>query len=97
MQAVSLGCLFVDDFLQFCQIAGTCANKFFFQGNLQQYNLDYIGREVIRTYVNMDTAARVSISRFVMQLTRNVERSEAEMLAQQATTENDPNAAEVAT
>ena len=63
----------------------------------QQYNLDYIGREVIRTYVNMDTAARVSISRFVMQLTRNVERSEAEMLAQQATTENDPNAAEVAT
>lgn len=35
MQAVSLGCLFVDDFLQFCQIAGTCANKFFFQGNLQ--------------------------------------------------------------
>jgi len=32
-----------------------------------------------------------------MQLTRNVERSEAEMLAQQATTENDPNAAEVAT
>ena len=63
----------------------------------QQYNLDYIGREVIRTYVNMDTAARVSISRFVMQLTRNVERSEAEMLAQQATTENDPNAAKVAT
>ena len=63
----------------------------------QQYNLDYIGREVIHTYVNMDTAARVSISRFVMQLTRNVERSEAEMLAQQATTENDPNAAEVAT
>lgn len=35
MQAVSLGCLFVDDFLQFCQIAGTCADKFFFQGNLQ--------------------------------------------------------------
>ena len=63
----------------------------------QQYNLDYIGREVIRTYVNMDTAARVSISRFVMQLTRNVERSEAEMLAQQSTTENDPNAAKVAT
>ena len=63
----------------------------------QQYNLDYIGREVIRTYVNMDTAARVSISRFVMQLTRNVERSEAEMLAQSAPTENDPNAAKVAT
>lgn len=35
MQAVSLGCLFVDDFLQFCQIAGTCADKFFCQGNLQ--------------------------------------------------------------
>ena len=63
----------------------------------QQYNLDYIGREVIRTYVNMDTAARVSISRFIMQLTRNVERSEAEMLAQSAPAETDPNAAKVAT
>lgn len=63
MQAVSLGCLFVDDFLQFCQIAGTCADKFFFQGNLQH----------------------------------NILVADAEMLAQQATTENDPNAAEVAT
>lgn len=45
----------------------------------ERYELDYIGEEVLRTYLQMDNAGRAAISRFAMALTANVQQREDEM------------------
>ena len=48
----------------------------------ERYELDYIGQEVLRTYLQMDNAGRAAISRFAMALTANVQQREDEMQSQ---------------
>ena len=48
----------------------------------ERYELDYIGEEVLRTYLQMDNAGRAAISRFAMALTANVQQREDEMQSQ---------------
>lgn len=45
----------------------------------ERYQLDYVGQEIIRTYLQMDDAGRAAITRFAMMLTANVQRREDEL------------------
>lgn len=45
----------------------------------ERYQLDYVGQEIIRTYLQMDNAGRAAITRFAMMLTANVQRREDEL------------------
>ena len=47
-----------------------------------QYELDYIGQEILRTYLQMDNASRAALTRFAMALTANVQKREEEMSAE---------------
>ena len=44
-----------------------------------RYDLDYVGQEILRTYLQMDNASRAALTRFAMALTANVQKREEEM------------------
>lgn len=45
----------------------------------ETYHLDYLCRELLRTYLELDEQGRAAVSRFVMQLTANVQQAEDTM------------------
>lgn len=48
----------------------------------ERYDLDYVGQEILRTYLQMDNASRAALTRFAMALTANVQKREEEMSAE---------------
>lgn len=44
-----------------------------------QYELDYIGQEILRTYLQLDNTGRAAISRFAMMLTANIQKREQQL------------------
>ena len=44
-----------------------------------QYELDYIGQEILRTYLQLDNTGRAAISRFAMMLTANIQKRERQL------------------
>ena len=55
-----------------------------------QYELDYIGQEILRTYLQLDNTGRAAISRFAMMLTANIQKRE-QQLSDQAEEPAQPN------
>ena len=47
-----------------------------------QYELDYIGQEILRTYLQLDNTGRAAISRFAMMLTANIQKREQQLSEQ---------------
>ena len=48
----------------------------------ERYDLDYVGQEILRTYLQMDNASRAALTRFAMAMTANVQKREEEMSAE---------------
>ena len=45
----------------------------------ETYHLDYLSKELLRTYLQLDEQGRAAASRFIMQLTANVQNAEDAM------------------
>lgn len=57
---------------------------------VQKYNLDYIGEELLRTYCASPPEVKAAVTRFVMQLTANIQKAEDRL---QADADSPPSAA----